>query len=580
MLALLLACSPTVVDPGKGAPPQDTGAAETAAPLETAQPDSALPNAEVEQLGSSTLRFDPEPGLMDAAFTLAMESDLTGASVVYTLDGTDPRSSATAQPYAGPLDVEGTTVVRAALLLDGATIGAVQTGSWIFPDQVADQQAPDSWPATWFEDYGSGPYQALYTLCSDVTEPDPEALVEALRALPVMSLVLDPSALWGPSGIYDHAWEEGTDWERAVHIELLNSDETWAADAGLRTYGGASRNPTGSPKKSFRVVFRSEYGPSEMDVALYGEDPEPLNSFILRAGYNHTWVHWDPEQRSRAQYLRDRNARETQRALGWAASRGVYVHLYLDGVYWGIYDLTERPDAHFFAANYGEQDGDTDAEDWDVLNSGDPVDGDEAAWDATLALARADTGDDASLAALEEQVDSDALIDYMLMNFYLGNTDWPYHNWYVGRARSGGRWRVASWDAEHTLEDLGDNVTGVSDTGTPAELWAAFLRHPSFVARVLARADEILGDGGPLSSDESLARMTAISDVVRAAVLAESARWGNYRRDVYCYSSGPCPLYTVDDWDTEHERLIDSVVPDRTGITRVQLAAHGWATSP
>lgn len=580
MLALLLACAPAVVDPSGGTLPRDTGATETAPPRDSALPDSAPPDAAAEELGSSALRFDPEPGLVDAPFSLSLSSDLTGASVLYTLDGTDPRSSASAQTYSGPLQIDQTTILRATLALGDAAIGPVETGSWIFLDQVASQEAPAGWPTTWFEDYGSGPYEALYTLCPDVVDPDPQALVDALGALPVMSLVLDPSALWGETGIYDHSWEEGEDWERPVHVELLNTDAPWSADAGLRTYGGASRYPTGTPKKTFRVVFRSEYGPSEVDVALYGADPEPLNSFILRAGYNHTWVHWDPEQRSRSQYLRDRNARETQRALGWAASRGVYVQLFLDGVYWGIYDLTERPDARFFAASYGELDGDPDPADWDVLNSGEAVDGDTAAWEATLALARADTGDDASLAALEEQVDSDALIDYMLMNFYLGNVDWPSHNWYAGRARTGGRWRVASWDAEHTLEDLGDDVTGVTDAGTPAEIWAAFLRHPAFVARVLARADEILGEGGPLSEEESLARMAAISEVVRPAVLAESARWGQYRRDVYCYLTGPCPLYTVDDWDTEHARLTETLVPDRTSITQAQLAARGWATAP
>lgn len=151
----------------------------------------------------------------------------------------------------------------------------------------------------------------------------------------------------------------------------------------------------------------------------------------------------------------------------------------------------------------------------------------------TTARTRADDGSDAGLAALEAHVDADALIDYMLMNLWAGNDDWPHHNWYAGRERSDdGRWRFVSWDAEHTLKELHTNVTGIATSDSTAELFVAMTRHQTFVARLSARAAEIMGEGGPLAPAAAGERYDSIAETLQPAMLAESARWATYRRDV------------------------------------------------
>jgi len=49
-------------------------------------------------------------------------------------------------------------------------------------------------------------------------------------------------------------------------------------------------------------------------------------------------------------------------------SRGTFVHLYLNGVYWGVYNAVERPDEQFAAEYYG---GNSD--DWFYTNHGEYV---------------------------------------------------------------------------------------------------------------------------------------------------------------------------------------------------------------
>ena len=58
-------------------------------------------------------------------------------------------------------------------------------------------------------------------------------------------------------------------------------------------------------------------------------------------------------------------ASDTELAMGNEAKHGRFVHLYINGLYWGLYDLTERPEATWAAQTWG---GTTD--DYDVIANG------------------------------------------------------------------------------------------------------------------------------------------------------------------------------------------------------------------
>ncbi|MBN1417911.1 MAG: lamin tail domain-containing protein, partial [Planctomycetes bacterium] len=58
--------------------------------------------------------------------------------------------------------------------------------------------------------------------------------------------------------------------------------------------------------------------------------------------------------------------------------------------------------------------------------------------------------------------------------------------------------------------------------------------------------------------------------------VGESARWGDYRRDVHSWSSGPYELYTRNDhWLVEKRRLLDEYFPGRTAVVLQQFRADG-----
>lgn len=117
--------------------------------------------------------------------------------------------------------------------------------------------------------------------------------------------------------------------------------------------------------------------------------------------------------------------------------------MYINGLYWGLYNPCERPDAAFSASYYGGQ-----KEEWDALHNGgstEAIEGDLKTWNQMLSLCRAGlTSDEAFLClqgnnpdgtrnpAYPHLLDIPNYVDYLIVNLWGGNWDWPWKNWYAG----------------------------------------------------------------------------------------------------------------------------------------------------
>ena len=181
--------------------------------------------------------------------------------------------------------------------------------------------------------------------------------------------------MFANGGLYDNP--KSTSMEKETSAELIYPDGAngFQIDAGLKMQGGASRNTGNSPKHSMSLRFRQQYGPGHLDFPLYdGSSVDSFNSLQIRAVYNNSWIHWSSGQRSIGSLIRDQWARDVQLAMGQAdAGQGMYIHLYIDGLYWGVHMLQERQEAsHYAAYNGGNEDT------LDALNSGSAIDGNTA----------------------------------------------------------------------------------------------------------------------------------------------------------------------------------------------------------
>ena len=523
----------------------------------------------------------------------------------YTTDGRIPRPSDPV--YETPLTFDGTAVLRAAAIPDSVSddiyvpsVPAVATVTYLFLSSILFQpDNPKGYPSEWgpfIEQKGNAP--ADYGMDQELLGNKTFSLraSQGLEQIPAVSIVTDPDNLFSherdeeTGGIYIYTGSDkgdgyGRGWERPASIEIFDVEGRFdiQANCGVRLHGGYSRIPEKNPKHSFRVVFRSEYGQGKLNVQLFGKDsPKKYNSLVLRTFSNYSWQHFD-NKRSQAQYMREMWARETQRKMGHEYIHGQYVHLFLNGLYWGMYNLSERPDDSWCSTSFGGS-----REDYDLFKDGELSEGYSDRWETMESVVdeimkyslpgRKEKADEC-LERLETLMDIDNFIDYMLINFYSGNTDWDEGNWVACANREKGTgFKFMCWDSEKIFSDL--NYSNISDTeGMLTKMFHKLIQNGTFQKRFQDRVYIHCYDGGALTPESVIATWNELYSSIDMALYDESARWGDYRRDVHQYVSKG-ELYTPDNqFAAERARLLDDYFPKRTSVLLKQLKRAGMISS-
>jgi hypothetical protein len=508
-----------------------------------------------------------------------------GVQIYYTTNGTDPYTrnpttgviTATGTLWNGtPLNVSTTTVIRAAGLYPGAEPSKVATATYLFTSDIITQQAngaaPPGWPACTGNamSYGMDP-----AITGNATwGPQMDA---ALKQIPSMSIVTDLANLCDPTnGIYNHAGNRGAAWERPVSLEMIVPDGYqdpidpfvdqsggFQVNAGLRIRGGFSRDAN-NPKHSFRVFFRGEYGDSRLNFPLFGDEgADSFDGFDFRTSQNYSWNGgWGSGPNT---FARDEVSRLLMGDMGQEYTRGRYYHLYINGIYWGIYESEERPEADFAESYMGGSE-----EDYDVVKN-DPrlvgtTDGNTDAYMRLFnAFNQAGGLSDANLAEYyevqgmnpdgtrnpnyERLLDVENLMDYMILTYYTSASDGPgskftrpqLNNWFAifNRENPDGFQHMAH-DFEHSFDtgngaNAGYNmvVPFVNNCGN-ATTFNPHCQHEVlmetngvYAQQFIDRVNELFFDEGVLSAEHVLNRIEFLTSQIDVAIIAEAARWGD-----------------------------------------------------
>ena len=547
----------------------------------------------------------PERGFYDAPFLVTLSNVTEGAVVRYTMDGSLPTET-NGMLYTSPILVEGTTLLRARAFKPDYRPSPANTQTYLFIDDILQQDGSGLPP---FGNWGhSGPDWELDPTMthSVITNTAGKAfhLAEALLEIPTVSLVTDWDNWWsdaaGPTlpdgvtpwqGIYaDPVGENAV--RRPVSMEYFESsgEKEFAEDGVVSIVGGGiggtSANRWKTDKLSMRVTFTEK-----LDYAVYGNKAaQKFNTLVLDAHLAWTWTHPSAGQQSAPKMLTDAIASDYQNGMsGKGAPHSKFVHLYLNGLYWGLYEMHERPDEHFAAEYFGGANEDYDSiKHWandsqaaDSDHDGDPfndnlTNGDDADYNAMLALSRNDLSQPANYAALVAELDIEVLIDYLLVNFYLGNGDWAHKNWYATHNRIDplGRWRYHSWDVEHVMETsftnpdlngaLAFDVTGKDNAGGPTEVHQNLTANPEYRLLFADHIHRHFFNGGVLSTQRATDIFWARVMEIEQGMLGEAARWADNRN-----------LHDYSEWIDHMVDLRDIYFPERSTRVFNQLKARG-----
>lgn len=286
--------------------------------------------------------------------------------------------------------------------------------------------------------------------------------------LPVISIVTDRDNLFDNQiGIYVNGNYEmrGKEWERPVHVEFFEADNTLAfsQNAGIRIHGGYTRKYA---QKSFRLYAREEYDEKKwfeheifpgLKAKGTGESIEKFKRLVLRMSGNDSQY-----TMFRDGLMQDLVSHFNVDTQAFRASV-----LFLNGEFWGIYNVRERYDDRYFQIHY-----DLDRDKVALLSiagtTAESIEVDEGTEEDAQDyrniinyIRQNNIKDSSTYEYVNTKLDLDSYIDYLITHIYFANTDWPANNqtlWkyktdnreYNPNAPKGqdGRWRWAIRDTD------------------------------------------------------------------------------------------------------------------------------------
>ena len=442
--------------------------------------------------------FSADGGFYTSAFNLTISTTVPGATILYTLDGSEPdeanigghtyqyrnRYAELAGQTAGPLLTK-----NYATQTYTAPINIVNRTPQ--PNKLATISSTHHYEPDYF------PTVNLFkgtVVRAKVTKPGALPSPTVTRSyfvspaganefsLPVVSLSLNEDRFFEyNNGIFVAgadfgAWRaanptvdadyynadanyrrSGDPSERAAHVDyFVNGQEVLNQNIGIRINGGATR---AWQSKSLRLVARDEYGDDDFDYQFFqGEPLDKFNRLVLRnsgSDFFSTMYRDALAQSLVSDFL------ETQAYQPTVT--------FVNGEYWGILNMRERYDRFYFKNKYN-----IDQVDLDLLEDALMVEeGDNDHWQEMAEFMENNTlATQANFDYIATQLDVDNFRDYYISNIFYENVDWPGWNTEFWRKRvpftpnaaygHDGRWRTAMKDTDSAFGatlDVNDHNT-------------------------------------------------------------------------------------------------------------------------
>lgn len=431
--------------------------------------------------------FSEQSGIYGTTVNVSITNPNGGSSAVYyTTDGSEPTTASTL--YTGTaIPVFFSNVLRAR---------AFETGK--LPSSIAS---------------------ASYLLGID-------------HETPIISIVTENDNLYGPTGIFDN-WQ--FDWQKSAHVDYFLQDSTTALfsqNTGMQIDGGLGGSRS-HPQHSFRLeLANGTLGEDRVDYEIIPNKPnrDKYSNIYLRNGSN--------------QYLQFPYKDAFQEEAMSGTTHNYYsawrpVSVYINGGYFGLYELREKIDNEFFRENDGAHKDSIDIlslSAWQnyILRSieGNPVDTFNVRYDAFNNLNPASP---TYWEEADQYFDQEYYADYIIAESFMGNTDWPGNNIKIYRSNATDfRYRFCTIDMELALDPYGwencynDHISfmmGQSPGNPFINVWLQGIQNNRFHDYFINRFADLMNT--EYSPERLIPLENEFFNLVAVEMQNEYQRWGN-----------------------------------------------------
>lgn len=420
--------------------------------------------------------FSHQGGYVSGEFELTIACATDGAAIYYTTDGSKPTTSS--KVYSGPIRLGKSTCVKAVAKAEGML--------------TSDQMA------------------ATY-------------LFEA-HTMPVICLSISEGDL-----SYISASENRRDKrEREGYAEYYTADGALGVrfPVGMRIGGNGTRL---YPQRTFSLHLRGGYGQSSVTYPFFeGYGVTEYTSLVLR----------NFGQDNATTLLRDAYCSMAVNGMNIDNAQSTFAAVYINGKYWGIYELKENQNEDYFAEKYGVDPGVVQGVRSNtyvyngVGNNRDIKD--------LFALAARDTSADSVYGQYAARADEDMFIDYLIAQCFFSNSD-VYNQKYAGSTDGSMKWRPVFYDLDWGLS--GNNPSrgvfgmffrpDVIYVGVPDEegnrnfvdmgLYYGFYKNAAWKEKFITRFAEVMNT--VLTTDRLVGMLDNMAAMIEPEIARHISRW-------------------------------------------------------
>ena len=332
--------------------------------------------------------FSRPGGYAQGTVMLEMKCGTPEAKIYYTLDGSKPTRSSNL--YTGPVKLNNTAVVKAVSYAENSLKSEMMVATYIFDEK--------------------------YTV-------------------PVVCLSANPrdfSKAYNVTERKDRNEQEG-------YIEFYESDGTLgvAFPAGMRASGSGTLKHA---QKSLKLYLRGGYGQSSVTYPFFKDFPYvTFESLTLRSS----------GQDKEFARVRDAFCHMASREMDVDYAEYRLVVLYVNGQYFGLYDLRENQNAAYYAYRYNTISDNIERIRWNK----DALDGTADEILAVRSFARSyNMANEDNFAEFCKKVDAQAAMDYLIAETFFCNSD-MFNQKYSRAVDYSFKWRFVLFDFDHCMFD-------------------------------------------------------------------------------------------------------------------------------
>ena len=494
-----------------------------------------------------------EQGQYTSGFDLTLTTTLTGnTKIYYTLDGSAPISplgkiSERAIEYTAPIPIRDSSKEPAKQI---SAVDAQQMYTWL-PIQGLEELDADYLER--INEIYNSTYKANIVRVAAVND---ESIVTPTNSstffitdkslqerynMPVISVITDPLYVFDrQTGIFvgENVWSK----DFTSHVPSLiqyfeKSGETIFVDtARLQVHGNTSRTV---PQTAMRITM----GNNNVDYDLFdgkalNSNNEPITNFdrfILRQGGSE-WYYGGLRDAFWQRYCASLGT------FGVQATRPATV--FVNGIYWGTYFMTERHDKDYITAHYGVPSNDVAMIDFHN-NPAELREGTDDDLKELVALRDFVIKNDMSSAAnyqhFTDAFDVDSYIDYFLCEIYSLNEDWPENNIRVWKNRNPDatehkKWTMLMCDLDSAFWNGMDYYLDAllnknEDLSVNSKMFTSLMKNNDFRTQFITRGEYLLDNF--FKTDEIIKSFRGLQQEVSPALSEHTARW---RHNTYDYT--------------------------------------------